>query len=105
METPTRVCTVCARDKPICDYTGAKLTCNSCGTNRRRQYKNRGEQKKILTDSLQTQNDELQACMASQTAEIESLQAVLTVFREPDAISDQLLSQLWSQPHDTAAIS
>ena len=105
METTTRVCAICARENPICNYTErAKLTCTSCASKRRQQYTLRGQKKRSLTEAAQTQNDSLEACITAQSAEIESLQAVLTAFREPDAISDQLLSQLWSQPHNTAAI-
>ena len=47
----------------------------------------------------------MQACIKAQSAEVERLQAVLTDFHTPDAMSNQHLHQLWSQPHDIAAIS
>ena len=104
--TSSRVCTICAREKPISHYTkNAKVTCASCITKRRRQHKLREQKKKIQTEAQQKQNDTLQDCITEQSVEVERLQAALTAFREPDAISNQLLHQLWSQPHDTAAIN
>ena len=105
MET-TRVCTTCGRTKLFSEYTErAKLTCTSCVQKRMQQQASRVHQRKIHTESLQTQNDEMKAYITEQSAEIKRLQAVLTTFRKPDTISDQHLHQLWAQPHNTTAIS
>ena len=57
------------------------------------------------TETLQTQIEGLRATVTAQCSEIERLQAVLVAFREPDAIDDQLLSQLCARPYDSAAIN
>ena len=57
------------------------------------------------TETLQTQIKGLRATVTAQCSETERLQAVLVAFREPDAIDDQLLSQLCARPYDSAAIN
>ena len=96
---------ICDRDRPICDYTEWRPTCYSCIAKRKQQRALRQHKKRIHTESVQTQNEEMEGCLTAQSAEIERLQAVLAAFREPDAISDQHLHQLWAQPHNTTAIS
>jgi len=106
METTTRVCKMCGRGRPISQYTKkAQVTCASCVAKRRRQHELREQKKNIHAEALQKQNEVLQRMIQAQSTEIKRLQAVLTAFREPDAIRDQHLHQLRSQPHATAAIS
>ena len=100
MKTTTRVCKKCGRERPISHYTKkAKVTCASCVAKRRRQHELREQKKNIHAEALRAENDAMQRMMQAQSTEIERLQAALTVFREPDAMSDQLLTQLytWSQ--------
>ena len=102
----SRVCAICDRARPVSEYTKAgQLACAGCSAKRRQQHALRQCKKKIQTESLQTQCAGWSATATAQSAEIERLQAVMVALNTPDAISDQHLHQLWTQPHDTAVMS
>ena len=99
-------CAVCQKLLLPSRYVSTLIaTCTRCQSNRKRQYAARVHKLKIHTESVQTENEELEACQAEQAAEIKRLRAVLTAFRNPDAISDQHMHHMWTHPQDTVAIS
>jgi hypothetical protein len=98
-------CAVCHKMLlPSLYVSTVRATCIECQAKRRRQYAARVDRKKSATENMQAENEDLAACQAEQAAEIKRLQAVLTAFRNADAISDQHLHHLWTHPEDTVAI-
>jgi hypothetical protein len=102
-----RKCCKCTRMLLPSLYVSTLIsTCRTCQSKLKITRTARLYKQKSYTERMQTENEALQAVTAEKAAEIKRLRAVLTAFRNPDAIIDQLsLHQLWTSPQDNFTTS